>query len=354
MLQGVPLPHNAMTETLCFVVQGLFAVWFAVCGTLSLPLLCAPYLYLGLAFCVPYALYAKIYVRWRWGEKWLVLQKRATEEYERSSIQKYKDLWAALPELDSAQLLATELVAQRLLAYSIFAATVFGIQLWVLYGGRDYTRVLQHATRGASLSLPLTDLAALVAQLGELFRWPTELSLPAQLPLAVSLGFVGIDGLLSLWRTAGKRVAGTAVSSAVMLWRYQGICHRHTLLLPDDHTDSGSVDAGVAQAQAALDEAEAAFADAQALRAAAQAALKDAIEAAGERDESAPAKEPPRTRASVDSQALGEGAGAVVNPLGLDEQTIKILERNSNSDSGAALTAGRGTRSQPQPQKGHV
>ena len=66
---GRALPHNAMTETLCFVVQGLFAVWFAACGALSLPLVCAPYLYLGLAFCVPYALCRRSVAL---GEKWLV------------------------------------------------------------------------------------------------------------------------------------------------------------------------------------------------------------------------------------------------------------------------------------------
>ena len=91
-----------------------------------------------------------------------------------------------------------------------------------------------------------------------------------------------------------------------------------------DTADDGGVatDEGVVQAKAALDEA--------------QASLDAAILSARERRDK------------------GTGSQEVVNPLGLDEQTMQILERSErNSGSGAALAVGTGTQ-QPQPQQGHV
>mmetsp|Transcript_55601 Transcript_55601/g.95777 ORF Transcript_55601/g.95777 Transcript_55601/m.95777 type:complete len:104 (+) Transcript_55601:2-313(+) len=36
-------------------------------------------------------------------------------------------------------------------------------------------------------------------------HWPTELSLPDQLPLFVSAGFIGIEALLKAWRWGSNR-----------------------------------------------------------------------------------------------------------------------------------------------------
>ena len=106
------------------------------------------------------------------------------------------------------------------------------------------------------------------------------------------------------------------------------------------HRARPRIDEGVVQAQAALD--------------AAQATLDAAIIAAKGRREKAVAGARAKKLRDGRGETEGKGTGRheVVNPLGLDDRTMEILERINNS-SRVALAADRGTQ-QPQPQQGHV
>ena len=106
------------------------------------------------------------------------------------------------------------------------------------------------------------------------------------------------------------------------------------------HRARPRTDEGVVQAQAALD--------------AAQATLDAAIIAAKGRREKAVAGARAKKLRDGRGETEGKGTGRheLVNPLGLDDRTMEILERINNS-SRVALAADRGTQ-QPQPQQGHV
>ena len=115
------------------------------------------------------------------------------------------------------KLRATEQLFFRLSGYAVFSATVFGIGLWGLYEGRSYAAVLGDAGRWLSAGLPVWDPAALLARL-ELLRWPSELDLFRKYPLAVSLGFLGIETALKVWRRVDRYIAGTTQSAAAALF----------------------------------------------------------------------------------------------------------------------------------------
>ena len=86
-VSGTALAHNPMTETLCFVVQALFAAWFIVCGVFSAPLVFVVFFYLGLAFLLFFVMYVA-WCRVHFGGDALgALVGRNTESYE-------KEAWA--------------------------------------------------------------------------------------------------------------------------------------------------------------------------------------------------------------------------------------------------------------------
>jgi hypothetical protein len=100
-----------------------------------------------------------------------------------------------LTEAQQAEHLATEQLFFRLQGYSCFAALVFGIRLWRFYQTGDWVGTLSDAGGALGVSMPVWDLPTLALS----FSWPKELSLPAQLPLLVSLGFIGVEKLLWMW-----------------------------------------------------------------------------------------------------------------------------------------------------------
>ena len=138
------------------------------------------------------------------------------------------------------------------------------------------------------------------------------------------------------WKRLARLVRAGLTPSDEMIWRlepaYCGFLRKKGDQPNEDRKESGTADTaddggvatdeGVVQAKAALDEA--------------QASLDAAILSARERRDK------------------GTGTQEVVNPLGLDDQTMQMVERlKRNSGSGAALAVGTGTQ-QPQPQQGHV
>ena len=145
--------------------------------------------------------------------------------------------WDTLSPALQAKMLATEQLFFRMSGYAVFSSTVFGIGLWGLYEGRSYAAVLGDAGRWLSAGLPVWDPAALLARL-ELLRWPSELDLFRKYPLAVSLGFLGIETALKVWRRVDPHLAGTTQSAVA----------DYKLVPSECETDS---DAGSAELQVA-------------------------------------------------------------------------------------------------------
>ena len=136
--------------------------------------------------------------------------------FNRNSDGRERERWNKLSPALQAKMLATEQLFFRMSGYAVFSSTVFGIGLWGLYEGRSYTAVLGDAGRWLSAGLPVWDPAALLARL-ELLRWPSELDLFRKYPLAVSLGFLGIETALKVWRRVDRYLAGTTQSAAAAL-----------------------------------------------------------------------------------------------------------------------------------------
>jgi hypothetical protein len=57
--------------------------------------------------------------------------------------------------------------------------------------------------------IPLVDFSKFLSML----RWPSELALPEQIPLAVSVGALVAEHLPILWRRFGPGIAGTTTSA---------------------------------------------------------------------------------------------------------------------------------------------
>jgi Leucine-rich repeat (LRR) protein len=182
------LRHTLMTQQLCHVVQTLFTTWAIACGMLSLPLLVVFPMF-GLMLAAPFLLFMRL----KNGELKLVWNRNGRFE---------KDAWNELSGARHAELFGTEQLLYRLRGYSVFAALVFGIRLWEFYETGDWVGTLSDAGSALGASTPVWDLPTLALSL----RWPTELSLPDQLPLFVSAGFVGFEALLKAWRWGSKRV----------------------------------------------------------------------------------------------------------------------------------------------------
>ena len=240
-ISGKALPHTCMTETLSFVVHALFLAWFAVCGALSLPLVLGPYIYIGLAFLALPLLYLVVMDRFYEGdgvEDAIFFEGNFTSTgiiFGRNGL--WREEGDELSPALQAKMLATEQLFFRMSGYAVFSSTVFGIGLWGLYEGRSYTAVLGDAGRWLSAGLPVWDPAALLARL-ELLRWPSELDLFRKYPLAVSLGFLGIEAALKVWRRVDPHLAGTTQSAVA----------DYKLVPSECETDS---DAGSAELQVA-------------------------------------------------------------------------------------------------------
>jgi hypothetical protein len=144
----------------------------------------------------------------------------------------FKGDWERLLPAEQAVLLGTEQLRDRLIGYSIFTAPAFSTRLFggvVVFGllwfdqpnlGRAggtlgkttcdgdgwfglwrYLCVMEDMIHVLGVSAPVWDWPTLSLSL----RWPTELTLPAQLPLFVSVGFTTVELLLRGWRWASKR-----------------------------------------------------------------------------------------------------------------------------------------------------
>ena len=199
---GVRLRHTQLTDVLAWVVQALFAAWALACGALSLPLLLAFPMF-GLLFAAP----ALLFLWAKQEELGIVLQRSGD----------FKNEWDKLSESEQAAHLGTEQLFARLCGYSVFAALVFGIRLWGFYETGDWVGTLSDAGDALGVSVPVWDLPTLALSL----RWPSELSLPEQLPLFVSAGFTGVEVLLKAWRWAAKRFGQTAVEEMDARLEYQ-------------------------------------------------------------------------------------------------------------------------------------
>jgi len=208
---GVRLRHTLMTDVLAWVVQVLFAAWGLVCGALSLPLLVVFPMF-GLLFAAPAWLFSKVKE-----EELELVQERSGD---------YKDEWDKLSESEQAAHLGTEQLFLRLRGYSVFAALVFGIKLWTFYQTGDWLGTLSDAGGALGASMPVWDLPTLTLTL----RWPTELSLPEQLPLFVSAGFTCVELLLKAWRWASQRCGQSAADEVA--WRVDWMDKRERSLLP--------------------------------------------------------------------------------------------------------------------------
>ena len=195
---GVKLKHYSMTQTLCWVVQMILLLWAIACGVLSLPLLVVFPMF-GLLFAVPPLLFG-----WLKRKKLALAKHRFSGAQERANdYDAWNSTWKELTEAQQAEHLATEQLLCRLQGYSCFAALVFGIRLWRFYQTGDWAGTLSDAGGALGVSMPVWDLPTLALS----FSWPKELSLPAQLPLFVSLGFIGVEKLLWLWGHAHEHAA---------------------------------------------------------------------------------------------------------------------------------------------------
>ena len=195
---GVKLAHDSMTQSLCWVVQMLFLLWTIACGVLSLPLLVVFPMF-SLLFAVPPLLFG-----WLKRKQLALAKHRFSGAQERANdYDAWNETWKKLTEAQQAEHLATEQLFFRLQGYSCFAALVFGIRLWRFYQTGDWVGTLSDAGGALGVSMPVWDLPTLALS----FSWPKELSLPAQLPLFVSLGFIGVEAAVAVGPRARVRRA---------------------------------------------------------------------------------------------------------------------------------------------------
>jgi hypothetical protein len=225
----VRLRHTVMTGQLCHVVQVLLTIWAIVCGGLSLPLLVAFPMF-GVLFVGP----TLLLMRWKKNDLALLRFRNSAEGYAipgwlwvrnvpHSAVPKgayrdtlkfhnWKDEWGNRSPAEQSELLGVEQLFYRLRGYSAFAACVFGAQLWPLYQGGAWASTMRSAGAALRLSLPVWHLPTLRLS----FRWPTDLSLPQQLPAFVAVGFAGMELGLKVWRSGSNR-AGLTTSEEILL-----------------------------------------------------------------------------------------------------------------------------------------
>ena len=225
----VRLRHTVMTGQLCHIVQLLLAIWAIVCGGLSLPLLVAFPMF-GVLFVAP----TLLLMRWKKNDLALLRFRNSAEGYaipgrlwvrsvpfsaipagpyrDTLKFHNWKDEWGRRSPAEQSELLGVEQLFYRLRGYSAFAACVFGAQLWPLYQGGDWAGTMRNAGAALRLSLPVWHLPTLRLS----FRWPTDLSLPQQLPAFVAVGFAGMELGLKVWRSGSNR-AGLTTSEEILL-----------------------------------------------------------------------------------------------------------------------------------------
>jgi len=191
-LEGWMLHHNRLTDTMVAAIISLFLVYFMVAAVFSLPVLVC-FIYFGALFCIPVTVF------------FLVTQAQLSmNEYAISK----------LSAEEKAEQTAIVLLFKRLLGYTVFVLLVFGIQLWPFYIGTPYATVAKQAMDGIGISFAFWE-----PQWAWSFRWPKLLSLPDQVALAVSLGFLGLEQMMLGWRWIYWNVLFDA-SSNPSAWGY--------------------------------------------------------------------------------------------------------------------------------------
>jgi hypothetical protein len=180
------------------IIMLLFTAWSALALVFSLPILvCFPF------FTLMLALPAIVY-----GIANFKLLKASNEDaggndfyltkllgisgshYSRTPEQK------AQLEQKRAEGLAVRLLFYRLIGYTLIVMCAFTIDLWSFF--------LDIASYGHIVKVAATDVSfSLSFWMPEfwwgLFSWPDKLVVPEQLSLAMSLGFLGGEGLLKVW-----------------------------------------------------------------------------------------------------------------------------------------------------------
>eukprot|EP00937_MAST-01D_sp_MAST-1D-sp2_P001367 g1367.t1 len=197
---GSLLPHNAMTEALCFITQLLFVTWSAMCFVFTVPLVFGAFFYLGILFMLCFIVlngvdtqrsgslrgmaatsevWISISIRqgvrirglldWyftRGGENlWEIASKRDSPGLyhkhdhdggdvvtrhvwlgltKRGPRQVGAEDWEALDiEIRRELLFVKKWFGVRTLFYSWFVTMIFGMRLWPYYQGRGYFTVLE-------------------------------------------------------------------------------------------------------------------------------------------------------------------------------------------------------------------
>ena len=222
---GRMLLHTHMTETLCFAVQVLALVWLVCIGLLSCPLLFIAFPFFGIIFAALYLYYVRIFLPRYWsdqsgltayrGDKEVVLSQWDVLKRFRSGKEEGLRDWYRLDNEVQDKLLNAESLGTILLLRTAPFALCFGISLWRFYLSMDYVGELQKIETLIKGVIPLIDFHALI----DMIRWPKDLALPEQIPLAVSVGAIVIENLPKLWRKYGNAIAGTTASALATFTR---------------------------------------------------------------------------------------------------------------------------------------
>jgi hypothetical protein len=140
--------------------------------------------------------------------------------------------WWRLDAVTKIKLLRAEQLGTVLLLRSTPFALCFGISLWKVYITQDYLAELSKMGTVLVGIIPMVNIHELLAAI----RWPSELSLPSQIPLAVSVGALVAENAPIIWRALAPIISGTtATGQAAFIGRKAAlIIRRKSVALDGD------------------------------------------------------------------------------------------------------------------------
>jgi len=236
---GRVLMHTPMTETLTFAIQVTGICWLVAVGALSVPLVFFAFPCFGLVFSALYFYYQYVFLPRLWSadtgmyyykedKKVLLSQWDCLLRYRKQGILKE---WNRLGSEDRSELLRAEQLGTVLLLRSTPFALCFGISLWKIYITQDYLAELSKMGTVLAGIIPMVNIHELL----EAIRWPSELTLPSQIPLAVSVGALVAENAPIIWRALAPIISGTtATGQAAFIGRKAAFIRQKSVALDVD------------------------------------------------------------------------------------------------------------------------